>query len=69
MAIVARVAAESFTKILRFAAKRAALNVDLANALDANYILGVNSNYRPSWPAPLNIMDARLVKLSGQFDF
>jgi hypothetical protein len=58
-----------FSKILRFGPTRAALNLDLANALNANYTLGINGNYGPSWQAPLNIMDARLVKISGQFDF
>jgi hypothetical protein len=30
---------------------------------------GGERQLRASWLAPLNIMDARLVKISGQFDF
>ena len=57
------------SKIFRFGGKRTSINFEVANALNANYVLGVNGNYGPSWLAPLNIMDARLVKISGQFDF
>ena len=57
------------SKIFRINNTRTSINVDLANALNSNYVLGVNGNYGPSWLAPLNIMDARLVKISGQFDF
>jgi len=57
------------SKILRFGTRRTSLNLDLANLLNANYVLGVNGTYGPSWLAPLNIMDARLLKISGQFDF
>jgi len=43
--------------------------VDLANLPNSNYVLGVNGNYGPSWLAPLDIIDARLVKFSEQIDF
>jgi hypothetical protein len=58
-----------FSKIFRTRTTRMSLNVDLANLMNSNYVLGINGNYGPSWLAPLNIMDARLVKFSGQIDF
>ncbi len=54
---------------------RVSINFDLANALNANYYLGQNGTWgtagapAPSWLAPLNIIDARLFKFGGQFDF
>jgi hypothetical protein len=69
-----------FSKIFRFGAGkryRATVNFDMANALNSNDELAAvgagnifNSGYGPGWLVkPLNIMDARLLKLSGQFDF
>jgi hypothetical protein len=60
-----------FSKILRFGGRyRTSLNVDLNNALNSNDVLAVNNNFGgTSWQAPLNIMDARLVRLSFQLDF
>jgi hypothetical protein len=69
-----------FSKIFRIGAGkryRATINFDMANALNSNDILAAvgagnvfNAGYGPSWLIkPLNIMDARLFKLSGQFDF
>jgi hypothetical protein len=54
---------------------RVSINFDLANALNASYYLGQNGTWgsagvsAPSWLAPLNIIDARLFKFGGQFDF
>ncbi len=48
---------------------RTSINFDLNNALNANYELAVNNTSGPSWQNPLNIMDARLFKISAQFDF
>jgi len=67
-----------FSKILRMGMAnryRVSINFDLANALNANYYLGQNGTWgtagapAPSWLAPLNIIDARLFKFGGQFDF
>jgi len=64
-----------FSKIFRMGRYRASVNFDLANALNSNYYLGQNGNWgaagvaSASWLAPLNIIDARLFKLGGQFDF
>jgi len=56
-------------KILRFGRTRAAINVDLANALNDNYSQAVNFTFGNSWLNPTSIMDARLVKLSGSIEF
>jgi hypothetical protein len=60
-----------FSKIFRMGngRYRAMINVDLNNALNANYVLAANNSYGVSWQNPLNIMDARLFKIGGQFDF
>jgi hypothetical protein len=60
------------TKILRLGMGgryRAAVNFDLANALNASYGLAFQNGYGTSWGNALNIIDARLMKLSFQFDF
>mgnify|MGYP003350982876 CR=1 FL=1 len=58
-------------KSLRFAGYRTSINVDLFNALNANAILAVNNAFGGTtpWLAPQSIMQGRLVKISGQFDF
>jgi len=57
-----------FAKILRFGRTRTAINLDLYNALNANPVLTQNNNFA-AWQVPLSILDARLLKISGQFDF
>jgi hypothetical protein len=58
-----------FSKILRMGRTRTALNLDLANALNANYTQIITTAYGGRWLVPASIMDPRLVKLSAQFDF
>ena len=61
-----------FSKIFRLGTGgryRVTINFDMANALNSSDILAFNNTYGPHWGAPLNIMDARLLKLSGAFDF
>jgi hypothetical protein len=61
-----------FSKILRFGTGgryRTSINFDMANALNSSDGLGFNSTYGASWQNVTSIMDARLLKLSAQFDF
>ena len=44
------------------------MNLDIYNALNANPVMQENNNYAV-WQTPQRIMDARLFKISGQFDF
>jgi hypothetical protein len=57
------------SKILKMGRTRAALSVDFANLLNANYTQTITTAYGSRWLAPANIMDARLIKLGAQFDF
>jgi hypothetical protein len=56
------------SKILRFSGRRTAVNLDIYNVFNGNAIRSVNNNYA-AWQRPTNILDARLFKLSAQFDF
>ena len=55
-------------KIFRFGARRASVNLDIYNVLNANPVMQENAAYAV-WRTPQRIMDARLFKISGQFDF
>ncbi|HEU4689614.1 MAG TPA: hypothetical protein VFS23_14670, partial [Vicinamibacterales bacterium] len=55
-------------KIFRFGGRRAQVNLDIYNALNANPVMQENAAYAV-WRTPQRIMDARLFKISGQFDF
>ena len=59
------------SKIFRFGGKRTQISLDLFNALNANTVLGANANYTPTgaWETPTSILPARLIKITGQFDF
>jgi len=57
-----------FSKLFRFGGARTNVNFDLANILNANPVLALNQNFA-TWQVPQIIMDARLAKLSFQFDF
>ena len=56
------------SKILRFSRTRTAINLDIYNVFNGNAIRSMNNNYA-AWQRPTNILDARLFKISGQFDF
>jgi len=59
-----------FSKLFRYAQMRAALNLDLYNALNAAPVLAQNNTYTATaWLRPQRIMDARLFKISAQIDF
>ncbi len=55
-------------KVFRFGKARTQLNFDLFNLFNANPVLSVNNNYAV-WLVPTAILEARLFKISGQFDF
>jgi hypothetical protein len=55
-------------KTVRFGNRRVLVNFDISNALNSSVILQLNNNYAV-WQTPQRIMDARLFKFSGQFDF
>jgi hypothetical protein len=57
-----------FAKIFKFGETRTALSLDLFNAFNRNTVLTVNNNFA-SWLQPQGILQARLTKLSVQFDF
>jgi hypothetical protein len=58
-----------FGKVLRFGRTKSMVNFDLYNALNANPITSQNNTFGASWQTPLSILDARLFKISAQFDF
>jgi hypothetical protein len=55
-------------KTIRFGGRRAAVNLDIYNLLNANPVMQENAAYAV-WRTPQRIMDARLFKVSGQLDF
>ena len=55
-------------KLLRFGKTRAQVNFDIFNLFNANPVLSVNNDFAV-WQTPTAILDARLFKISGQFDF
>jgi hypothetical protein len=57
-----------FSRPVRFGTRRLSVNLDIYNALNANPIIQYNLNYAV-WQTPQRILEARLFKISGQFDF
>jgi PP-loop superfamily ATP-utilizing enzyme len=55
-------------KLFRFGARRVTVNLDIYNALNRSPVLLQNNNFAV-WQLPQKIMDPRLFKISGQFDF
>ena len=47
------------------------MNLDMFNALNANSVLSLNNAFGGAtpWLTPQSIMQGRLLKISGQFDF
>jgi hypothetical protein len=57
-----------FSKLFRFAERRASVNFDIYNIWNGNPVLTQNNAFA-SWQVPQSILDARLFRLSFQFDF
>jgi hypothetical protein len=64
-----------FTKIFRFKGTRIQGNFDIYNLLNLSTVTGTNNTYQASqpnggtWLQPTQVLDARLLKFSAQFDF
>lgn len=56
-------------KLLRFGRTRTLVGLDLFNALNSNVVVSQNNTFGPRWLTPTGILQARLVKVSAQFDF
>jgi hypothetical protein len=57
-----------FAKTFRLGTKTIRGNFDIYNVLNGNAVRSVNANYA-AWLTPTAILDPRLFKISGQFDF
>ena len=57
-----------FTKSFRFGTKMIRGSLDIYNVLNGNAVRSVNASYS-AWLVPTAILDPRLFKISGQFDF
>jgi hypothetical protein len=58
-----------FGKLLRFGGKtRLSVNLDIHNVMNSSAELLVNNNLS-RWQTPQAILDARLFKISANFDF
>jgi len=58
-----------FGKVLRVAGTRTVVSLDIYNATNNNTPLSVNQTFGGSWLAPQSILDARIAKISFQFDW
>jgi hypothetical protein len=57
-----------FQKMFRFRETRLILDFDLYNLTNANPVLSQNNSYG-AWLTPLSILDARLFRMGGRFEF
>jgi hypothetical protein len=58
------------SKIFRVGGRhRVQANIDVYNAGNASSVLGVNTTYGSNWLRPTSILQGRLVKFGGQWDF
>jgi hypothetical protein len=57
-----------FSRAFGLGRTRATVNLDIANSLNGNPVL-LQNNAFGAWLTPLKILEARLFKLSAQFDF
>ena len=57
-----------FGKIFRFGDRRATVSLDMYNAFNKDTILGLSSQYA-TWQDAQVVLQGRILKISGQFDF
>ncbi|HXD73169.1 MAG TPA: hypothetical protein VN628_05520, partial [Vicinamibacterales bacterium] len=57
------------SKIFKVGRHRIQANVDMYNAGNASSILSINTTYGANWLRPTSILQGRLVKFGGQWDF
>ena len=57
-----------FSKPLKFEPARTSANFDIYNVLNTSTVLTQNNNFA-TWQMPQSIVNARLFKISVQFDF
>ena len=57
-----------FSKILRLSKYRTSLSLDLANAFNSSGVTSLNNNFA-AWQVPTAIHQARIAKISANFDF
>jgi hypothetical protein len=58
-----------FGKVLRIGRSRSVVSFDLFNALNADTVLTINETFSNVWQRPNSVLNARLAKISWQFDF
>jgi len=56
-------------KVLRAGGSRAVVALDLFNLLNSDAVLGVNETFGSTWLAPREVVQARVAKISVQFDW
>jgi len=56
-------------KVVRIARTKTVFNVDLFNLFNANAVTAENASFPAAFRRPTQIMLARFVKISAQFDF
>ena len=57
-----------FGKVFRVRGSRAAVNLDLYNAINSNTVIAANESF-DRWLAPTSILSGRLAKVSFNLDF
>jgi len=50
-------------------ARRLAINADLYNLTNSNWIIGYSANYGPNFLRPTQVLSPRMFKIGAQFDF
>lgn len=57
------------SKIFRSGSRRVQANLDLYNMLNGAAVLAQNNNFGTAWLVPSQVLQGRLIRFSGQFDF